>query len=142
MENLIKNKKPLGSVSVVVMKDEKILLGKRKGSHGAGDYAAPGGKLDWQESFEDCAKRELMEEVGVEIQNIRFLRVLNYKFYEKHFVDVGLIADWKSGEPKILEPEKCEEWGWYDLDNLPSPLVQGFEVYIEAYRTGKNYFDK
>lgn len=132
---------PKTGIAVMIMKEGKVLLGKRKGAHGAGDFAFPGGKLEWWESFEDCAKREVREETGIEIHNIKFLRLLNFKFYDKHFVDVGLIADWKSGEPKVLELEKSEEWAWYDLDNLPSPLFKGCESCVEAYKTGKNYFD-
>ncbi|MEK7464164.1 MAG: NUDIX domain-containing protein [Patescibacteria group bacterium] len=134
-------KYPKTGISVMVIKDGKVLLGKRKGSHGTGDYAFTGGKLEQGESFEDCAKRETREEAGIEINNVRFLRLLNFKFYDKHFVDVGVVAEWKSGEPKALEPEKCEGWAWYDLDNMPTPLFKGNVSSIEAYKTGKNYFD-
>jgi len=139
----MKDKKeyPKTGIAVMIMKDDKVLLGKRKGARGAGDYAFPGGKLEMRESFENCAKREVMEETGIEIQNIKFLRLLNFKFYDKHFVDVGLLADWKSGEPTVMEPEKCEGWGWYDLENLPQPLFKGCASCIEAFKTGKNYFD-
>ena len=135
------NEYPKTGIAVMIMKEGKVLLGKRKGAHGAGDFAFPGGKLEWRESFEDCAKRETREETGIEIHNIKFLRLLNFKFYDKHFVDVGLLADWKSGEPKVLEPEKCEGWAWNDLDTLPRPLFKGCESCIEAYKTGRNYFD-
>jgi 8-oxo-dGTP diphosphatase len=103
-ENVIKV-----GIGVMVIKDGKVLLGKRKGKHGAGEYAWPGGNFEYMESFEECAKREVMEETGMEIHNIRFLRLFNLKTYApKHYVDIGLIADWKSGEPQLLEPEKCE----------------------------------
>ncbi len=128
-------------VGVAVMKDGKILLGKRKGSHGKGEYGGPGGHLEHLESFEDCARRETLEETGIEIDNIRFLCLTNLKKYApKHYIDIGVIADWKSGEPQILEPEKCEGWDWYDLDKLPTPLFAVEPQYIEAIRTGKNYF--
>ena len=50
------------------------------------------------------------------------------------------MADWKSGEPEVLEPEKCEGWEWYDLDHLPQ-LFGPCVLALEAYKTGKNYFD-
>lgn len=129
-------------VGVMIVKDGKVLLGKRKGSHGAGQYAWPGGHLEYMESFSDCARREVREETGMEIENIRFLRLLNLKDYApKHYVDIGLIADWKSGEPQIIEPERIEGWAWYDMDNLPQPLFSTIETYIEAYRTGRNFWD-
>lgn len=137
-----KELRPKVGVGVMIIKDGKVLLGKRKGSHGAGEYAWPGGHFEYMESFEQCAKRETMEETGMEIDNVRFLRLLNLKDYApKHYVDVGLIADWKSGEPKIIEPDKTEGWDWYDIDNLPSPLFSTIPTYIEAYKTGKNFWD-
>ena len=129
-------------IGVMIMKDGKVLMGKRKGSSGGGTYAWPGGKMDYMESFADCARREVMEEAGIEIDNIRFLKLTNLKTYApKHYVDIGLMADWKSGEPKTMEPEKCEGWDWYDLDNLPTPLFATIPEYFEALKTGKNYWD-
>jgi 8-oxo-dGTP diphosphatase len=94
------------------------------------------------ESFEECAKREVLEEAGIEIENVRFLSLSNSKQYApKHFVNIGLLADWKSGEAKVMEPEKCESWNWYELDNFPSNLYATVHLYIEAMKTGKNYFD-
>ncbi|HSR89280.1 MAG TPA: NUDIX domain-containing protein [Candidatus Udaeobacter sp.] len=136
------NQYPKVGVGVMIFKDGKVLLGKRKNAHGEGAYAWPGGHMEYMESFADCAKRETMEETGMEIENVRFLRLYNLKEYApKHYVDVGLIADWKSGEPKIMEPEKCEGWDWYDMDNLPQPLFSTIPSYIEAYKTGRNFFD-
>lgn len=124
------------------MKDGKVLLGKRRGSHGKGEYAFPGGHMEYMESFEDCAKRETSEETGMQICNVRFLRLMNLKQYApKHYVDVGLIADWQSGEPKIMEPDKVESWEWYDLDDLPDPIFSSIPSYIEALKTGRNYWD-
>jgi 8-oxo-dGTP diphosphatase len=134
---------PLVGIGVMVFKDSKVLLGKRKASHGSGEYAWPGGKLEYMESFAACAKREVREETGMEIKNIRFLRLLNLKAYApQHFVDIGLIAEWKSGKPQILEPEKVEFWDWYAMDNLPTPLFKTEPSYIEALKTGKNFFDE
>jgi 8-oxo-dGTP diphosphatase len=129
-------------IGVMVIKDGKVLLGKRKGSHGQNQYAWPGGHFEYMESFEQCAKREVMEETGMEIQNIRFVRLLNLKAYApKHYVDIGIVAEWKSGDPQILEPEKCEGWQWYDLDNLPSPLFAACISTINAYKGGPNFID-
>lgn len=129
-------------VGIYVIKNGKILLGKRKGKHAAGVYAAPGGHLEYMESFEGCARREAKEETGIEIENVRFVRLLNLKDYApKHYVHVTMIADWKSGEPKVMEPDKCESWDWYDLDKLPTPLFATVEADLKAYKTGKNFFD-
>lgn len=134
--------RPKIGVGVVVFKDGKILLGKRKGAHGAGEYAGPGGHLEYLESIEECAKRETREETGMEITNVRFLCVTNLKKYApKHYIDIGVAADWVSGEPQVLEPEKLERWDWYDLDSIPDPLFGVESNYLEAIRTGRTFWD-
>ncbi len=134
--------RPLVGIGVMIMKEGKVLLGKRMSSHGEGEYAWPGGHMEYMESFEECAKRETMEETGMQIHNVRFLRLMNLKDYApKHYVDIGLIAEWKEGEPQVMEPEKITGWDWYDLDALPSPLFSTIPSYLEAYTTGKQYWD-
>ena len=141
MEN--KELRPKIGIGVLIFKDGKVLLGKRRGTdHGDSEYCPPGGHMEHMETFEECVKRETREETGIEIKNIKFLLVLNQKFYApKHYINVGFIADWDSGEVKNMEPDKCESWGWYDIDHLPSPLFKTQPFYIEAFKTGKNFFD-
>lgn len=115
--------RPLVGISVLVVKGDKLLLGRRKGSHGAGEYAAPGGHLEHGESFQACAAREVLEETGVEIGPLQFLRVLNTTDYApKHYVDVAFVAQWKAGAPAVREPDKVESWEWYDVNDIPAPL--------------------
>ncbi len=129
-------------IGILVFKNGKVLLSKRKGSHGAGEYASPGGHLEFGESIIDCARRECREETGIEIKNVRFLRLSNLKQYAgKHYIDIGLAADWKSGKSKVLEPEKAEGWDWYSLDKLPKPLFGTIKAYLAALNSGKNFFD-
>ena len=129
-------------IGIMIFKDGKILLGKRKNAHGEGEYSFPGGHLEYMESFSDCAKREIKEECGIEVNDINFLFLQNLKKYApKHYTHIGLTAQWKSGIPEVLEPNKCEGWGWYSLDALPSPLFETCTYSIESYKTGKNYFD-
>ncbi len=78
----------------------------------------------------------------MEIKNIRFVRLLNLKAYApKHYVDIGIVADWESGEPQNLEPEKCEGWEWFDLSEIPSNIFATCPSIIEAYKTGKTFYD-
>ena len=137
-----KEKRPRVGVGVLVFKDGQVLLGKRRNAHGAEEYAGVGGHLEYLESFEDCARREAMEEAGIEIENITFLQVMNMTAYAPaHYVDVGLRAELKSGTPKVLEPNKCENWEWFDLDKLPENLFASVQKYIESCRTGSVYYD-
>lgn len=134
--------RPKIGVGVMIFKDNKILLGKRKNAHGAGEYTWPGGHMEYMESFEQTIRRETKEETGLEITNVKFLRVLNLKAYTpKHYVDILMTADWKSGEPKVLEPNTCEGWDWYDINDLPEPLFKAVYSGVEAHKTGKIFFD-
>ena len=138
------DERPKVGVGVFLVKDGKqILLGKRKAAHGSGEYALPGGHLELGESFEECALRELAEEAGsnIKVKKVSFLCLTNLRRYApKHYADIGVLAEWKSGNPTVMEPDKKEDWQWYDLDDLPQPLFGCTDNYIEAYRTGKVYF--
>jgi len=111
-------------VGVCIIKDGKVLYGKRKGSHGDGAWCFPGGHIEFGESWEECAIRETFEETGIKIKNTRFADVTNDIFPKdgKHYVTIFMIADYASGEPRIMEPEQCDKWGWFDWNNPPEPL--------------------
>jgi 8-oxo-dGTP diphosphatase len=138
----MEHNQPRVGVGVMIVKNGLVLLGQRKGSHGAGEYAFPGGHLEHLESFEQCARRETLEECGIEIENVRFQFVANVQTYApRHYVHVGLLADWKSGTPETREPEASGAWAWYDLESLPQPLFEMARLAVESRKTGKNYYD-
>lgn len=129
-------------IGIMIFKNNTILLGERLNALGAGEFGFPGGHLEYLEGFEACALREIKEECGITVTNIRFQLVANLiKYAPKHYAHIGLTADWQSGKPVVLEPQKCISWDWYSLDNLPKPLFQTCEMAIESYFTGQNYFD-
>jgi len=135
--------RPKVGVGILLVKNGQVLLGRRKSSYGAGEYALPGGHLELGESFEDCVLRELAEEAGsdIRIKPPKYLCTTNLRRYApKHYVDIGMLAEWVSGEPRVMEPDKIDGWQWYDLDALPQPLFGCIENYREAYRTGRHYF--
>ncbi|MBI5404911.1 MAG: NUDIX domain-containing protein [Candidatus Kerfeldbacteria bacterium] len=129
-------------VGVLVRNGNQVLLGKRKGSHGAGEWAFPGGHLEYLEGFTECAKREVREETGLEITNIRFLFLANVDAYKpKHYVHIHLTADVSGGTLELKEPEKCEGWEWFDLDQIPEPRFTFVNLTIESLKTGRTFFD-
>ena len=115
---------PRVGVGVFIFKDGKFLMGQRSGSHGAGSWSVPGGWLEYQESFDDAAVREVMEETGISINNIRFGGLTNniFKNENVHSLTVWMIADWTAGEPTINEPDKFINQQWMDFDTLPDNL--------------------
>lgn len=123
-------------VGVLVVRGDKLLLGKRCGLHMPGLFAAPGGHLEYGESFAQCAAREVKEETGLIVEDIRFLTIGNYEFNAKHYVDVDMIAMSSEGEPRVMEPDKVESWDWYELGALPAPLFLVTARMIESYQNG------
>ncbi len=117
-------KRPKVGVGVIVIKEGKILLGKRKNAHGEGSWSFPGGHLEFNESWEVCAERETIEETGLSIKNIRFGSVTNdiFETEVKHYITIFMLADYNSGEERVMEPDKCEEWRWFEWHQLPQPL--------------------
>ncbi|MFA6042419.1 MAG: NUDIX hydrolase [Patescibacteria group bacterium] len=124
MADVVPTNRPRVGVGVIVMKDGKVLLQKRKSLHGNGTWAFPGGHLEYGETPEECALREVAEECGVEIANLRRGPYTNdvHENEGKHYITLYVIADWVSKEPQVLEPEKCERWEWFGWDKLPEPL--------------------
>ena len=117
-------KRPLIGVGVIVVRDDKVLLGLRKGSHGDGTWHFPGGHLEFGESVEDCARREVLEETGLRADLIEPGPYTNdiFKKEDKHYITLFAITEIEEGEPKVMEPEKCECWKWFSWNNLPQPL--------------------
>jgi len=132
---------PLVGVAVIVLREGKVLLGKRRNSHGEGTWAFPGGHLEFNESIETCAKREVREETRLEITDIRYGSFTNdvFEVEDKHYVTLFVVADSLSGTAEVREPEKCETWQWFDWGQFPDPrflpinnlMAQGFSPFID-----------
>ncbi|KAH7314226.1 NUDIX hydrolase domain-like protein [Rhexocercosporidium sp. MPI-PUGE-AT-0058] len=99
-----------------------FLIGKRIGSHGSGTYALPGGHLEFGETPEQCATREVLEETGLKVSNIRFLTATNDVMEKdgKHYVTLFVVGvrDDEGQIPYVLEKEKCEGWEWIRWEEL------------------------
>jgi 8-oxo-dGTP diphosphatase len=126
-----KQERPKVGLAVIVIKNGKVLIGKRKGSHGTGTWSLPGGHLEFEEMWEACAARETLEETGVRIENIRHIGTTNDIMHGKHYVTIFMLANYKSGEVRVREPDKCEEWKWINWEELPSPRFHPLQQLID-----------
>ena len=131
---------PQVGVGVVFVREGKVFLAKRQGSHGEDTWASAGGHLEWEESLEDCARREALEELGVTVGEMRFLCISNILAYGKHYVDVEFLGDIGSQEPRLAEPEAFSESAWFPVDDLPQPLFQAVSYALDSLRTACYYY--
>ena len=115
---------PRVGVGVIILREGRLLLGKRKGAHGAGTWALPGGHLEFGEAVETCAAREVWEETGLSIHSMIRGPYTNDIFPEegRHYVTLFVVASSRPGTPRVYEPDKCECWQWFCWSNLPQPL--------------------
>lgn len=144
MENT--EKKPGVGVGVMILKNNKVLLGKRHKDpqkadselHGADTWTMPGGKLHFQEELEEAATREVLEETGVKINKdkLKLISVSNDKVKDAHFVTIGFLCEEFEEEPKVMEPDEITEWKWFNLNNLPE------RVFFPSEKILKNFINQ
>ena len=127
-------------VNIFVVRENKLLLGKRANVFGAGSWGMPGGHLETNERMIDAAARELEEETGLTAAGFAFIMLVNNRQREGHYIQTGFLAEGVEGEPELKEPERCSEWRWFDLNELPEPLFIGHHKLIELYREGTANF--
>ena len=108
----------------MVWKEDELLLGKRINPESENNWQFPGGHLEFGETVSACAKREVLEETGLHIKNMKQAGYTSdvYTPLQLHYVTLFVLAGYISGEAKVLEPDKCERWAWFRYDELPSPL--------------------
>ena len=104
------------SIIVLVSRGDEILLA-RSPRFAAGVYSALAGFVEPGESIEACVKREVREEVALEVGNLRYIASQSWPF--PHSLMLGFHADYVSGEV-LPQPEEIEDAGWYRLDQLPT----------------------
>ncbi len=144
----MENQRPKVGLAVFIVNDKnQVLLMYRTSKHAPDCWCPPGGHLEFGESFEECAKRETKEEVDLDIPGVEFITATNDVFsQEKHYVTIQLKAKEWSGVPKLMEPEKAKDLTWFDLSNLPKPLIHSTQNFFDGNLaclcgSGKKYFD-
>ena len=140
----MENKKPGVGFGVMLFKNSKVLLGKRHDDpekadsalKGAGTWTMPGGKLHFQETFENGAQREVLEETGIQINKnaLKQISVTNNIVEDAHFVTLGFLCEDFNGEAETKEPDEITKWEWFELNNLPSPLYFPTKQVLDAHQ--------
>ncbi len=128
-------------VGVMIKDGNKILLGhrsaKRKDTGGIFEpdtWTLPGGKQEYDETVEETAIREIKEETNLDIKDPEVFSVSDDFQPDRHFVTIEMITEEYSGELKIMEPTKEDDWQWFDLNDLPNNIYSPSRVFIEKYK--------
>jgi 8-oxo-dGTP diphosphatase len=129
--------RPKVGILAVINCNNMVLVGRRKGSHGDGEWAFPGGHLEYNEDPAECAARETLEETGIDLSGHKaaYLGMTNDIFHKekKHYITLWYSFTINTQiEPKLLEPEKCYEWRWVSTDKIPQPVFLSVQKFISG----------
>jgi len=142
----MEEKKKVGvGVGIMLLKGGKVLLGKRNDDpekadselSGEGTWTMPGGKMEFGESLEEAAMREVLEETGIIIDKdkLRIISLSNDMTEKAHFVTIGFLYEGDVDEPETMEPEEITEWKWFEMAKYP------LNIFPPSEKILNNYFD-
>lgn len=140
MEQIIKT-----GVGVMLINDNKVLLGHRVnkakdtgGIYEPDSWTFPGGKQEYNETVIETAIRETKEETNLELKELYVYTATDEFQPDRHFVTIGVISSSYEGELKVMEPDKINEWKWFDLNDLPKNIYTPSKNMIDEYKKRGN----
>ena len=113
----------VGVGAIIFNRKSAVFLAKR-GKNARNErhkWEFPGGSVEFGETLEQALVREVQEEFGFAVEVIQLLDVVNHILpgEKQHWVSPTYLCSYKDGNPRIREPHKCEEIGWFTLDAIP-----------------------
>jgi len=131
--------RPIVGIALFILNENnEILLGLRQGKVGNNTWGLPGGKLDKNESFENCIIREAKEETDLDINELTFIGVSNdiMEDIDQHYITIFFSTNNYEGEVKVVEIDKCLEWKWFNPKELPTNLFLPLKNFISGNFVG------
>ena len=128
--------------AMIFNKEGKVLLCKRSqhAKNERGCWEVPGGAVEFGETLQHAIKREMKEELDIDIELIEQLPAANHIIPsdKQHWVPSTFLAR-IGGEkqPRIMEPHKCDAIGWFSMNKLPKPLSIITKIDVAWYRKNK-----
>ena len=113
----------VGVGAVIINHEGKVFLAKRgkEARNETGKWEFPGGSVEFGETLEHAIMRELIEEYGMMIEVQELLDVVDHIIptENQHWISPTYLCRVKNGTPHIREPHKCDQIGWFTLDQIP-----------------------
>jgi mutator protein MutT len=130
--------------AMILNEQGRLFLAKRSQTvrNERGHWETPGGSVEFGETLEEATRREMREEYGVEIDIIEAFPAADHLIpaEKQHWVAITYLARLKPGQvPRVMEPEKCDEIGWFSLDALPQPLSIITQLDLKTYEARRNH---
>lgn len=120
----------VGAGALIFNEQGKLLLSKRGplAKNERGKWEIPGGAIEYGETLADGLKREVKEELGIEVEIVELLDVCDHILpeEEQHWISPTYICRVINGTPQVMEPGKCDEIGWFTVEEagqLPLSVV-------------------
>jgi ADP-ribose pyrophosphatase YjhB (NUDIX family) len=137
--------KIIPTAHLVLIENDKILLLRRLNTgYEDGNYSVVAGHLDGEETFIQAMVREAKEEAGIEIkpEDLEVIHVMHRKCPNEERIDFFIKAHKWSGEPIIMESDKCDDLDWFKLGNLPDNLIPYIKQAIDCINKKLSYSEE
>jgi mutator protein MutT len=125
----------VGVGAVVLNESGEVLLTLRRKQPEAGRWSIPGGAVEWFERCSDAIKRECLEEVGLTVEIVRLLTVVDHIVPDEasHWVSIEYLVRIVSGNAGNYAHYENADMGWFPLNALPSAVTQPTREALESY---------
>jgi ADP-ribose pyrophosphatase YjhB (NUDIX family) len=126
---------PKVAVLVLITQEDRILLVKRALEPAKGRWAIPAGFLDWDEHPLDCARREVLEETGLQVDDLRLLDVFG-RFEDGGRADIVIAYRATIQGGTLQAADDAEEVGWFTRDDLPELAFMPTKIVVQRWLDG------
>jgi ADP-ribose pyrophosphatase len=126
----------VGVGAFILNENNELLLHKRAVPAEEGHWCIPGGRLEMFEMLEHAVIREVKEETDLDIEVVKLMGICDHIIKEEnaHWGAASYLCKVKSGEAKIMEPDKASDMKWFDLNELPDKLTITTKKALSDYR--------
>ena len=134
--------KPYAAAYLLMIKDEKVLLLRRFNTgYQDGNYSLVAGHLDGGETTKQCIIREASEEAGIMVspKDLDVIHVMHRFSPDREYFDIYLRTEKWSGDITNMEPDKCDELKWYNMNDLPENVLPEVKLALENINKNIHY---